>query len=329
MKESPIDKQRIRFLYEKYLDHSIQEDEYMELLQATDSAEIQDMLGEKFRTSWEDISHEFEKSMFVGNSPGSINKNKFKIKWIVRWGGVAAAVVLLIISLIQWDYNNSEAGWVSFNTGYAETMEINLEDGSTVLLNANSELRWKNDWESVSQREVWLSGEAYFDVHPIRNGVEKIPFQVKTSEITLDVLGTTFNIKDYGTNTRVYLQEGKIEMRLNSIRDSSYLLTDGDQVVISKNNHEVRTQNRIPQQDAASWVQGELRFSDVQLGEILQQLESIYGIEFEIEDSTVLNIPMNFGAPYGNWSVVERALEMSLSVDITPMEKKMVIEKSK
>lgn len=84
---------------------------------------------------------------------------------------------------------------------------IRLSDGTEVWLNSGSEIRYPAIFDH-SQREIYLKGEAYFEVE--KN--EEAPFYVHTDEIDIRVLGTCFNVKSYPEDdvTETTLVEGLI-----------------------------------------------------------------------------------------------------------------------
>lgn len=318
---------RIRTLYQKYMDHEISEDEFNELLNSSFHPEFSAIINEPLRKSWAETKDEGKKGSTNGRSNPS-KKGGGSMKSIGMWIAAAAAAALVLFTTTPWRSSTTD-GWIIYNTGYAETLEIDLSDGSKVLLNASSELRWKNDWASSGKRLAHISGEAYFHVNAqARDGI-KVPFLVESKEVRIEVVGTSFNIEDYGDETKVFLNQGQIKLGLLRTSDSTVYLTDGDQVVIENQTHQVLSKTQTSKQEAASWTEGELRFKDVNLGKILPQLEAIYGVEFEVEDSAMLEIPMDFGVPYANWAVVQSALELALTVDLHTHDGKIYINKIK
>ena len=324
-----MDEDRFQMLYQKYLDHRIEMSEYLELVEASESREFKNHIGKQLKQSWEDISKEFDNSIISNEDEFTDKRDDQRPVVSFWWIYAAAAVAIILFFLVFTPKNVEEKGWENFSTASAETMEVRLPDGSIVTLNANSNLQWRKDWRVSKQREVFLTGEAYFDVSSVDMDQKQIPFQVRTNSITINVIGTTFNVTEYGEEAAVYLEEGQIELSINDLEDSTYLLEEGDQVVVMKDQSEVSKKNKITREEAMSWIDGELRYKNVMLGHILTQLESIYGVEFSVQDSSILNIPMNFGAPYENWPLVKRALEMSLSVKIISKGDKMIIAKPK
>ncbi len=124
-----------------------------------------------------------------------------------RWAAVVSLIMLL-----------AGAGWVggkehllyrTYRTGAGETKNLLLADHSRVTLNANTSLKVSRNWFSGDRREVWLTGEAFFN---IQKTPDRQRFTVHTATLTVEVLGTKFNVTDRRRKTRVVLQEGKVKV---------------------------------------------------------------------------------------------------------------------
>lgn len=124
-----------------------------------------------------------------------------------RWriaSSVASILIIASVAFFQF-FHSSE---VLYATGFGEQMEIELPDGTSVTLNANSKLAYN----SKKSRVVQLEGEAFFEV------VKKIEtnenFQVITPDLAVTVLGTSFNVNARNDQTKVYLEEGIVELKI-------------------------------------------------------------------------------------------------------------------
>ncbi|MBK8505327.1 MAG: FecR domain-containing protein [Saprospiraceae bacterium] len=100
-----------------------------------------------------------------------------------------------------------------YTAGFGERQKIVLPDGSAVDLNANSSLRLGSQWVEGIQ-EVWLEGEAYFEVE--KNLSKGVKFTVHTNGPDVEVVGTHFNVDSRKEETRIYLEEGKVCLILKS-----------------------------------------------------------------------------------------------------------------
>ena len=191
-----------------------------------------------------------------------------------------AAAVALMITSSYFIYQNLNQ--VTEQTTYGEQREIDLPDGSKVWLNASSSLTYSKNFP----REMYLEGEAFFDV--IRN--EKVPFTVQTHEdLKITVLGTTYNVKSYEEMgyTETTLYTGKVKIGSDGLTTREVILRPYDRAVYfgkkdSLARSEVSTQNSIPK-----WREGELRFEDMTLSDIAQDLNLRYNAGIAIENDAV------------------------------------------
>src|SRR5690606_8731570 len=88
------------------------------------------------------------------------------------WWGIAASLLLLISLFFYLGgapefLGNRE---IVYTTGFGERLEVELNDGSHITLNANSELRWSEEWKEKGNRQAILKGEAFFEVKK-QNGI--------------------------------------------------------------------------------------------------------------------------------------------------------------
>lgn len=126
--------------------------------------------------------------------------------WLPRVAAVfmLGAVISFLVSYSIFKPPSNETVYQEIVAPAGAKSKITLPDGSTVWLNAGSSIKYSNRF-GEKQREVALSGEAYFDV--VTN-LSKV-FLVKTSELNIKAYGTTFNVK-------CYPEEGTVETTLLS-----------------------------------------------------------------------------------------------------------------
>ncbi|MEI6678568.1 MAG: FecR domain-containing protein [Mariniphaga sp.] len=165
---------------------------------------------------------------------------------------------------------------------YGKTSEVLLPDGTKVFLNAGSRLIYPENF-SGKTREVFLVGEAYFDVkHDLQH-----PFIVQLNDLRLKVLGTRFNISAYSADNIIetVLAEGKVSMEKNNagLFDKVTELVPGqlasfDRTIQSINLKSVDANNYI------LWTKGLFQFESTDLSRITKRLERYYNIRFEYKD---------------------------------------------
>lgn len=166
---------------------------------------------------------------------------------------------------------------------YGKTFSIVLSDGTQVNLNAGSSLRYPTLFSKDStHREVFLNGEAYFDV----TSQDEHSFLVTTDELSVEVLGTQFNVTAYREDQKAYavLVEGKITAQ-NPQSESRVTVQPG-QKVFYRNTDLMTEQTEI--QKHIAWIKGELVFVDDTFEVIKNKIERAYDVEI-INDYKALN----------------------------------------
>ncbi|GJM27461.1 MAG: iron dicitrate transporter FecR [Cyclobacteriaceae bacterium] len=248
-------------------------------------------------------------------------KDQANQRWLpisIRW--VAAASILLLCLTGAYFYFLS-SDLTTYTTDYGEWKSVELPDGSKVQLNANSELILAEDWSSGVTRQVWLKGEAFFTVS--KKQATNTKFQVITDDLTVEVLGTEFNVQDRGPQTEVYLQEGKIKLDLGISEED---LAPGDFVSYSAERSEIISHKRMSADEFTSWKEGVLKLNNTTILEILREIEEIYGVEIMASNKTMLSERRTIGVPMQNLEIVIPILETTLDVEIRKVGKKLFIK---
>ncbi|MBK7475529.1 MAG: FecR domain-containing protein [Haliscomenobacter sp.] len=124
----------------------------------------------------------------------------------------AAAGLLLLIAFAVWRFAapSQAPEWTLLSAQEAPLEKVLLPDGSEVWLNRNSQLRYRTDLGEKKPRELFLRGEAFFEVAPIQGR----PFTVQTAHAQVAVLGTRFNLRAYPKDkaTEVEVEHGKVAL---------------------------------------------------------------------------------------------------------------------
>ena len=161
-----------------------------------------------------------------------------------------------------------------------ELRTVVLSDGSRVQINSGTVLIYPEKFRG-SKRTVYLSGEARFSV--AKNA--KKPFIVRTGPLNVEVLGTRFDIEaypgsDYITTT---LEEGSVKVYREDTPDKSILMKPDEQLVFYAGVDSFAT-SRVEALDFSAWTQGELRFRNKTLNEILATIERRYNVRFQVDE---------------------------------------------
>jgi transmembrane sensor len=175
---------------------------------------------------------------------------------------------------------------MTITTPRGGTYQIVLPDGTKVWLNAASSLKFPAKFERSGEREVQLSGEAYFEVAKVMlatNGKSaRQAFKVVTAHQEVEVLGTHFNINSYTDeyDTRTTLLEGAV--RVTPLTVSSELavegkvLQPGEQAALLGNNISIY---KIDTEEAVAWKNGYFLFAGEPLPSIMRKIARWYDVD--------------------------------------------------
>lgn len=205
-----------------------------------------------------------------------------EIQWYRRPYWAAAAVVLLVASVsVGWWAYQANAD-LTYETAYGKIQEIRLADGSVVTLNANSSLTVADKLGNDPVREVWLDGEAYFDIAK-RTGAK---FIVHTDEANVEVLGTEFNVNTRRQQTNVVLHEGKVQ--LSTTNQSAVVMKPGDMAIVTPKSRSIQLK-RVQPDVYDTWKASYIVLDNKSLPEIVDVLEDTFGITIKLEDARLAN----------------------------------------
>jgi len=159
--------------------------------------------------------------------------------------------------------------------------EVVLPDGTRVWLNAASSLTYPVEF-SGRERRVELTGEGYFEV---AKNADK-PFFVKTSDQTVEVLGTHFNINCYADENAVKttLLEGSVKITSNS-NGQTLKIKPGQQSINTV--AEINVLNGADTDEAVAWKNGNFLFRNTDLLTVMRQLCRWYDVDVEYQGTIV------------------------------------------
>ncbi|MCL5020391.1 MAG: FecR domain-containing protein, partial [Bacteroidetes bacterium] len=170
------------------------------------------------------------------------------------------------------------------STQQGEQMTLDLSYGVKIVLNSASDLRYVE--RPDGSRDVYLKGEAYFDVVHSTSRT----FTVHVNDETIRDVGTRFNVRAWpdDKNMWVSVMDGSVSIQ----RD----LSVGTDVVVSRNQYCILNGAGIvvpPTYTDVSrdidWMEGKLVFHNASMGEVAKQLYWNYGIRCLVADTSILS----------------------------------------
>jgi ferric-dicitrate binding protein FerR (iron transport regulator) len=257
-------------------------------------------------------------------------ENKKRKKRILKLiGAVSKIAAILIIGLflglsIQ-RLQKSEPFYYTSIAPKGSISQIILPDNTMVYLNSGSEIKYTVN-NTSGQREVYLNGEAWFDV--TKN--EKNPFVVNTPFYSVKALGTRFNVKAYKTDETIAttLEEGRIEVLSggNNKFSGNKLLKPGQQFIYNQSTGTVKTKNVSPRL-FTSWKENKLIFINMNLKQLIVLLERKYGVDIEVADNIILDY--HYDGTIKNETILEvlDLLKETLPISYKIIGQKVIIQK--
>jgi len=222
---------------------------------------------------------------------------------------IAASLLLIAIVagyfIVQKDSDFPLLQGLTLNkekTPKGKKQHIILEDGTQVWLNANSELRYSKNFSREKSREVFLVGEAFFDVSENKGK----PFIVFTSGLAIKVLGTAFNVRSYADDPVVEttLVRGKVTIA-SPEEDSLHQVTllPNQQALFSKDSKKLALEETVNAEDYSAWKNGLMIFDNKPFAYIKETLERWYDVTITMEDEKSLSC--SFSAKFKDKTLVE------------------------
>lgn len=202
----------------------------------------------------------------------------------------AAAILLPILMIGAFGYFFKEQTALFSESTYAELYipkgedaRLFFQDGTEVFLNADTRIRYPEKF-GLRKREVWLEGEAYFNVAPNK----RRPFVVHAQNARTTVTGTSFNVNAYSDSKtiQVVLENGKTSFQ---VQQSSFPMLPGQQIEYDKTTGSTTLRNLVRPSNASLWKENVIYFCDTPLTEVMKVLERKYNVEFHVQSHDALN----------------------------------------
>lgn len=206
---------------------------------------------------------------------------------------------------------NGTSGELVYNTLVnpkgSRVIDMQLSDGSHVWLNTGSSITYPVAFTG-KERKVTITGEAYFEV---AHDAGK-PFYVSTGDISVQVLGTHFNVNAYNDepDIRVTLLEGSVRVSMTNGEWS--MLKPGQQAVVAQGSG--LTTQHPDLDEVMAWKNGRFEFGGHTIEPIMRQVAKWYDVEIEYQGARPTDNFMGGTSRYENMSELLKILEQTQAV---------------
>jgi transmembrane sensor len=210
---------------------------------------------------------------------------------LLKYAASIAAVALIAFGVFQISRDSRNA-LKSFASGNAVSSPVALSDGSHIVLNSSSEVKYPEKFGSHG-REVYFWGEAFFEIasDPTR------PFVIETGDARIKVLGTSFNVKAYPETgiTEVVVNTGTVLFYYVDENDNilgQVVLHKGDKGTYNRTTHKLA---RMLNDDLnfISWKTNILVFNATSLDKVLDVVGKKYGVSFHMDSAELSRLKLN------------------------------------
>lgn len=288
---------RFRYLFQQFIKKTASSDEIEEFLAMMKREDFDDEVKILLDEFWNQVASDApipeEKAERIFNSIMASSREKesfLLLKSKNFWYRSAAAIFIIGLSAMFYLSRSgiSESQQVKVISEKSKIMEkptrrfINLPDGSSVILNENSQIEIAENFNSDAKREVYLMGEAYFDI----NHDSERPFIVHTGKLKTTVLGTAFNIKSSaGAKTvTVTVTRGKVEV--GDENQTFNVITPNEQIVFNEEHNNV-VKTPVKAESYIKWTNEDIYFDDVSIKDVAKQLQERFGVSIVFSNEQI------------------------------------------
>jgi ferric-dicitrate binding protein FerR (iron transport regulator) len=290
-------KNELYILLEKFLNKKANAEEAARLMALFHQPDARERLLNFYEEKWEgttsasanpevqeQIWMRLQKQIAAADAPAPVRLSIWK-----KYSRIAAAILLpLLFACLGYYYSenrfyqSTDKMVVCVDKG--QKAGLQLPDGTQVWLNSASSLTYDKSYNQ-KDRVVYLQGEAYFDV-----GKDKTkPFIVQTGEISVEAIGTGFNVKAYPDDNYITttLIEGCVRVHDSFSSDT---LSPNESLVFSRVNRQF-AKNILPDAERHTlWRSNQLAFEQERLEDIAKVLERMYNVQIKFASENLKNV---------------------------------------
>lgn len=270
-----------------------------------------DVDQEKYATIWDKVERYIE--------PIPVRKSVWQLPFV----RAAAVLAILVIAGVTGGKIYQSYSWTNYITQIGEIKTIELQDGSTVVLNGNSHLKVPRNLSTAVPRDVYMTGEANF--HVTQAETVDARFVVHTENIQVEVLGTKFNVNSRDHETEVYLEEGSVKVTQDDSMKKEMFMSPGEKIKYSSEEQKLKLIEVESEVNEISWRKGVFEFENLTLEKILQQITDPYNYKYNIECNELKGRTFTVRIPHNDLEFVVSVLEKLTGAIITDINGTLVV----
>jgi ferric-dicitrate binding protein FerR (iron transport regulator) len=284
MKQNYISKVLKKFFSESQIKEN--EDKFREWLVDTNFSEEKDKSLHEY---WDSINPETDKDIHESlkqvknklNIDTDSKRRQIIFAHVRRIAAVLISIIIIVAGYLL--YGNYNEQYINLLVMDGKREQLVLPDSSIVWVNSDSKLKYPQKFKEEDSRFIELDGEAFFKIKKEQGR----PFFVKLNNLTIEVIGTEFNISAYNTNKQILvtLNKGKIKIKTND--NSDYILEPDQQFRLNNLNSQVEIVD-VDANDFSGWRSGKLIYNELSLSEITLSLNRTFNVQITLDKSILV-----------------------------------------
>ena len=330
-------------LLQNFLNGSITDQELKDLFVWLNSEkgnlEFEKLLNEKWLSSKFETTESIDSSILFSRIKTKIEEKQVsgRKQFFIQFRKVAAIFILglliptMYFLLLNPQKDNKQVMYLKESLSNEKIKKMTLPDGTAVWLMSGSTITYPSNFSGNETRNVEVTGEAFFNV--AKDSLH--PFILNLGEVGLKVVGTSFNVMNYGDidHVNVVLKTGKVDMFKGKYNpdDDFVHLAPGQLMTYKKGEAEILVSS-VDVAKYTSWINGTLLFRNDRFEEVLKRLEKWYNITIEINDREVSDFLFSATIKNENLDQIVDLLKYSTpfkySIYRTDGATKLVVEKN-
>ena len=286
---------------------------------------------EQLATLWQRIQHTVAHPVSQPTSlplTRSPRTRSIPRRW--RWKAAASVALLLVTGFVYW-FVIPTTGERLMTTQKDEQQSITLPDGSQVILNELSTLRYPAGWQGDA-REVWLDGEAFFYVKPRFQPTNeanelagakgtKVKFVVHTASLDVEVYGTRFSVSSGAQKSQVVLQSGEVTVQTTADAQR-IVMQPGDFVEVTPGN---TVHKHVNSALYTAWKEEKVVFEQVPIAEVAEWIEDRYNQTVILKKPALDTLHLTATLPSSDLEVLLETLSLIYKLRVDQPDKHTII----
>ncbi len=288
------------------------------------------MLFEEYEKTWKSLDHFKEKSLIDIDKEwkktdfairSKTETKSIKNKYSYHFIRIAAIFIFVILSGAGVAFLANEISYETVKTA-DNTKNVLLPDGSEIILNANSKLKYLKKFER-KERRISLNGEAFFNV----TADSTKPFRINVTNAVVEVLGTSFNVNAYSNkeHIEVVVAKGRVELASKTQTNEKVILQAGDRGILYKKKAKVRKDQNI-NQNYNAWITKVIVFENEKLIHVVNEVNKVYHTNIIIRNPKIADCKITVTFDNKPLNAILTILENTLDITITRNENAIIFD---